>query len=204
MPRQRGASPFGNRQLLSPLQIPRLLRQDRANGEAKAQRWSITVKPFSRSGSFSCAARPHCGRATLAHSNDVARRGCDPSPPWRATADEIRALKAELKRLEAKVAAQARKQKEQVQIHEVAARPAAPAAAPATTFSSAYGPVALAPLGGAPQTGLTGVESAIRGLPVAGAPSLYINGVSITPGGFLALEGVFRNRNLPADIGSSY
>ena len=118
------------------------------------------------------------------------------------TADEIRALKAELKRLEAKVNAQARKQKEtQVQIHEVAARPApAPAAAPGVPGAL----VSVAPLGGVAPTGLTAAELAIRGLPVAGAPSLYINGVSITPGGFLALEGVFRNRYLPADIGSVY
>ena len=39
---------------------------------------------------------------------------------------------------------------------------------------------------------------------MAGSPSLFINGVSITPGGFLALEGVFRNHFLPADIGSVY
>ena len=50
----------------------------------------------------------------------------------------------------------------------------------------------------------TSAGIAIRGLPVAGSPSLYINGVSIAPGGFLALEGVFRGRYLPADIGSVY
>ncbi len=118
------------------------------------------------------------------------------------TADEIRALKAQLKRLEAKVNEQARRQKEeQVQIHAVAARPAAPAPVAA---AGPYGGIGIAPLGGVSPTGLTATEAAIRGLPVAGSPSLYINGVSITPGGFLALEGVFRNRYLPADIGSVY
>lgn len=114
------------------------------------------------------------------------------------TSDEIRVLKAQLKKLEEKVDEQARKQKEtQVQIRSVQAHPAAtPASYPPGT--------GVGPLGGAPQTGLTAAESAIRGLPVAGAPSLFINGVSITPGGFLALEGVFRNHFLPADIGSVY
>jgi hypothetical protein len=120
--------------------------------------------------------------------------------PARAddTADEIRVLKAQLKKLEEKVDEQARKQKEtQVQIRSVQSRPApTPVAYPAG--------IGVGPLGGAPQTGLTAAVSAITGLPVAGSPSLYINGVSITPGGFLALEGVFRNRFLPADIGSVY
>ncbi|VTZ50144.1 conserved exported hypothetical protein [Methylocella tundrae] len=116
-----------------------------------------------------------------------------------ATADEIRALRAQLKRLEAKVNDQARKQKEtQVQIHDVARR-----APPAAAESMPSG-VALGSLGGVAPTGLTAVESSIRGLPVAGAPSLYINGVSITPGGFLALEGLFRSRFVGADIGTPY
>nr|WP_322847433.1 hypothetical protein [Methylocella tundrae] len=115
------------------------------------------------------------------------------------TADEIRALRAQLKRLESKVNDQARKQKEtQVQIHDVARR-----APPAAAGSMPSG-VALGSLGGVAPTGLTAVESSIRGLPVAGAPSLYINGVSITPGGFLALEGVFRDRFIGADIGTPY
>ncbi len=113
------------------------------------------------------------------------------------TADEIRALKAQLKALEAKVNQQAQKQKEaQVQIRAVAAREPAPLAYPPG--------IGVGPLGGTAQSGLTATELAIRGLPQPGAPSLYINGVSITPGGFLALEGVFRNRYLPADIGSVY
>ncbi|WP_146030310.1 hypothetical protein [Methylocella silvestris] len=114
------------------------------------------------------------------------------------TADEIRALKAQLKRLEVKVSDQARKQKEtQVQIRDVASRPAPPVA-------SGPNGVSLGALGGSAPTGLTGVESSIRGLPVAGSPSLYINGVSITPGGFLALEGIFRDRFIGADIATPY
>ena len=120
--------------------------------------------------------------------------------PARAdgTADEIRALKAQLKLLEAKVDAQARKEQEtQVQIRAVKARPAP------TPVSYPAG-IGVGPLGGAQQSGLTAAELAVRGLPVAGAPSLYINGVSITPGGFIALEGVFRNRLVGADIATPY
>ena len=120
--------------------------------------------------------------------------------PARAddTSDEIRALKAQLKKLEEKVDAQARKQKEtQVQIRAVEARPA-----PAPTPVSYPAGIGVGPLGGAPQEGLTSVISSVTGRPVPGSPSLYINGVSITPGGFLALEGQFSNRYFPADIGS--
>ena len=114
--------------------------------------------------------------------------------------EEIRLLKAQLKRLEAKVDEQARKQKEtQVQIHDVAAHPA-----PSASGSSQYGGIGVAPLAGVAPTGAVAVQSSIRGLPVAGAPSLYINGVSITPGGFLALKGVFRDRFIGADIATPF
>ena len=122
--------------------------------------------------------------------------------PARAdeTADEIRALKTQLRKLEEKVNEQARMQKEtRVQIRSVQTH-----AAPGPTPASYPPGIAIAPLGGAAQTGLAATESAVYGLPTAGSPSLYINGVSITPGGFLALEGVFRNRYLPADVGSVY
>ncbi|WP_051335521.1 hypothetical protein [Methylocapsa acidiphila] len=125
--------------------------------------------------------------------------------PARAddTADEIRLLKAQLRKLEEKVSEQARKQKEtQVQIRAVAAQPAPQAPPPGSPYGNIG--VAIAPLGGAPQQGLTATQSAVRGLPEVGSPSLYINGVSITPGGFLALESVFRNRFVGADIGTPY
>ncbi len=125
--------------------------------------------------------------------------------PARAddTADEIRLLKAQLKRLEEKVSEQGRKQKEtQVQIRAVAAQPGPQAPPPGAPYGGIG--VAIAPLGGAPQQGLTATQSAVRGLPEAGAPSLYVNGVSITPGGFLALESVWRSRNIGADIASPY
>jgi len=121
------------------------------------------------------------------------------------TTEEIRLLKAQLKKLEEKVNEQARKQKEtQVQIRNVAAQPAPPAPPPGSPYGGPPIGVGLGPLGGAPQQGLTATESSIRGLPVAGSPSLYINGVSITPGGFLALESVFRTRFIGADIGTPY
>ncbi|ACK52313.1 conserved hypothetical protein [Methylocella silvestris BL2] len=114
------------------------------------------------------------------------------------TSDEIRALKAQLKRLETKVEQQAQKQKQtQVEIHEVRTHPAAVA-------NGATPAVSIAPLGGPAPGAIVATESAIRGLPVAGAPSLYINGVSITPGGFIALEGVFRDRFIGADIGTPF
>ncbi|WP_091684413.1 hypothetical protein [Methylocapsa palsarum] len=114
------------------------------------------------------------------------------------TAEEIRALRAQLKKLEAKVNAQARMQKEShVQIRTVESRPAP------TPVQIPSG-IALGPLVGAPQTGLTATQSDIRGLPVAGSPSLYINGVSITPGGFFELAGVFRDRFIGADIATPW
>lgn len=127
--------------------------------------------------------------------------------PARAddTAEEIRLLKAQLKKLEEKVADQGRRQKEtQAAIHNVAAQPAPPPVAGAPYGAAPIGGVAIAPLGAAPQHGLTAVESGVRGLPVAGSPSLYVNGVSITPGGFLALESVWRSKFIGADIGTPY
>ncbi|MEJ0093491.1 MAG: hypothetical protein WDN46_08640 [Methylocella sp.] len=113
------------------------------------------------------------------------------------TSEEIRLLKAQLKKLEEKVNDQARKQKEtQVQIRNVEARPA-PAGA---GWGQAGSGIGVGSLGGAAPTGLTAQEAAIQGRPVAGSPSLFINGVTITPGGFLAAESVFRTRNIGADI----
>ncbi|VTZ49009.1 conserved exported hypothetical protein [Methylocella tundrae] len=122
------------------------------------------------------------------------------------TADEIRALKAQLKRLEAKVNEQARSQKEtQVQIRAVSSKTApAAAAAAASPGMPSYSGIGVGSLGGVAPTGFAAREAAIRGLPVPGAPSLYINGVSITPGGFLALEGLFRDRFIGADIATPF
>jgi hypothetical protein len=114
------------------------------------------------------------------------------------TTDEIRLLKAQLRKLEEKVNDQARKQKEtQVQIHNVEARPAS---ATAAAWGGGLPGVGVGPLGGQSPQGLTATQAALRGLPVPGSPSLYLNGVSITPGGFLALESVFRTRTIGADI----
>lgn len=117
------------------------------------------------------------------------------------TAEEIKLLKSKLKQLEEKVNAQARREKEtQGEIRRVAARPA-----PAPVAAAGVPGIAIAPLGGAgPQSTAEAQQAAIRGLQVAGSPSLYINGVSITPGGFLALEGVYRSRFIGADIGTPY
>ncbi|MEJ0091888.1 MAG: hypothetical protein WDN46_00090 [Methylocella sp.] len=126
-------------------------------------------------------------------------------------AEEIRLIKAQLKKLEEKVNDQARKQKEtQVQIHNVAVRPQGFPAEQASiqgrpTPGSPYGGlqgVGIAPLGGTPLPpgGYSAEGASIQGRPMPGAPSIYINGVTITPGGFLAAESVFRSRNIGADI----
>jgi hypothetical protein len=140
-------------------------------------------------------------------------------------AAENRLLKQKLKQLEAQIEAQARMQREtQAEIKKVSSqlaklpqRAAAPAAAPAAATPAAapakpIGPswineplgIAFEPLRGPRETGQTALQSEIRGIPVAGSPSLYINGVSITPGGFLAAESVFRTHYIGADIATPY
>lgn len=116
------------------------------------------------------------------------------------TAAEIRLLKAKLKQLEDKVNEQARKQKEtQVQVRAVAAQPG-----PGPTPAPYVFPVGI---GAPPQPGpggLTGVQTAVRGLPTIGPSSIWFKGITITPGGFLALESVTRSPFIGADIGTPY
>ena len=50
--------------------------------------------------------------------------------------------------------------------------------------------------------GLTGTETAVRGLPTLGPSTIFFKGITITPGGFLALESVTRSPFMGADIGS--
>ncbi len=114
------------------------------------------------------------------------------------TTSEIRFLKERLKQLEAKVNEQARKQKQtQAQIRQVEAQPVpGPAPVPAT-----YG------IGVPPQPGPGGLaqsETDVRGLPTLGPSTIWFKGVTITPGGFLALESVTRSPFIGADIGTPY
>ena len=125
-------------------------------------------------------------------------------PPRVAHADdtsaEIRLLKERLKQLEQRVSEQGRKEKEtQERLRQAAAHPA-PAPAPGQ-------PGYLYPVGiGVPPQpgpgGLTGAETAVRGLPTIGPSTIFFKGITITPGGFLALESTTRSAFLGADIGS--
>jgi hypothetical protein len=114
------------------------------------------------------------------------------------TAEQIRLLKAQLRRLEQKVEAQDKRQKEtQVQIRNVESRPVVqPAAGGNGIF--------VGPLGGPSSNPSVALQEQIRGLPTASSPSLFINGVSITPGGFLALETMYRTRFIGADIATPF
>jgi hypothetical protein len=123
------------------------------------------------------------------------------------TSAEIRLLKERLKQLEERVAEQGRKEKAtQEKLRQAAGQPGA-APAPA----GYYGPGPAGPgtyyfgIGLPPQPapgGLTSTETAVRGLPTVGPSSVWFKGISITPGGFLALESVTRSAFLGADIGS--
>ena len=115
------------------------------------------------------------------------------------TSAEIRLLKERLKQLEERVAEQGRKEKAtQEKLRQQAAQPGP---APGGPGPYPY-PVAI---GVPPQPspgGLTATEAAVRGLPSPGPSTILFKGVSITPGGFLALESVTRSAFLGADIGS--
>jgi hypothetical protein len=116
------------------------------------------------------------------------------------TATEIHLLKERLKQLEQRVAEQGRKEKQtQEQLRQAAAQPGpGPAPGPAPYLY----PVGI---GVPPQPGpggLTATEAAVRGLPTIGPSSIWFKGITITPGGFLALESVTRSPFMGADIGS--
>jgi hypothetical protein len=124
--------------------------------------------------------------------------------PFSAHADDtatgIHLLKERLKQLEQRVAEQGRKEKQtQKKLRQAAAQPApAPAPGPAPYLY----PVGI---GVPPQPGpggLTGTETAVRGLPTLGPSTIFFKGITITPGGFLALESVTRSPFMGADIGS--
>ncbi|WP_374307668.1 hypothetical protein [Methylocella sp.] len=156
--------------------------------------------------SKSFAARGPRGRAVLAVA-----LGCVALGPVAAyaddTAEEIRLLKAQLRKLEAKVDAQAREERRQASaVKTQAAKAQAAKAQAASTGGSGAGmpTVAIAPLTGAPAYGVAARRAAVTGMPTNGSPSLFINGVSITPGGFLAMEGVYRSRFVGADIATPF
>jgi hypothetical protein len=98
--------------------------------------------------------------------------------PARAddTAAEIRALKAQLRALEAKVDAQSRRQ--EVTQHQIA-------------VVAAKGPIYAK---GAPLPSLTDCPPG----------KFCYKGITITPGGFFALEGLYREHGMAADIGTPF
>ncbi|MGA7386027.1 MAG: hypothetical protein WBW81_15435 [Methylocella sp.] len=142
------------------------------------------------------------------------------------TAEEIRLLKTRLKQLEERVAKQDRERKAaEAQIRKAAAQqPGAPAnqppimaqmpvySLPKIPGSSEQRPSAPLSIGiglpGAPPSyetgGLAGLEEELKGYPYIGPSSLYVNGVSITPGGFFELATVARSHFIGADVATPF
>lgn len=138
------------------------------------------------------------------------------------TTAEIRLLKERLKQLEAKVAKQERERKEaEAQLRKgtpAAAGPPIIAQSPIYTIpnipgNSAQKPLEVLPpvyLGvpGAPPSyetgGMAGLEAKLKGYPYIGPSSLFLNGVSITPGGFFELASVSRTHFMGAGIATPY
>lgn len=139
-----------------------------------------------------------------------------PAAPARAddTAAEIRLLKARLKQLEEKVARQDRERK--------AAVPAGlPVMAQTPTYSipkipgnTNQRPLYVWPeavglgVSGAPPSfetaGLAGEQAKLEGTPYVGPSSLFVNNVSITPGGFFELASVWRSHFIGADVATPF
>ena len=140
------------------------------------------------------------------------------------TAEEIRLLKAQLKKLEEKVNAQDRERKAaEAQIRKAAQQqPGAPAnAPPILTQEPNYGipkipgspdqRVAVYPSMGIglppePPSGNVWVQGEVaqQGYPTIGPSSLFVNNVSITPGGFFELASVTRSHFIGADIATPW
>jgi hypothetical protein len=140
------------------------------------------------------------------------------------TAQEIRLLRAQLKKLEEKVNAQDRERKAvEAQIRKAAAQQTgAPAnSPPILTQEPNYGipkipgspdqRVAVYPSMGIglppePPSGNVWVqtENAQQGYPTIGPSSLFVNNVSITPGGFFELASVTRSHFIGADIATPF
>ncbi|HUI22075.1 MAG TPA: hypothetical protein VLZ74_13655 [Methylocella sp.] len=139
------------------------------------------------------------------------------------TAEEIRLLKMRLKQLEEKVSKQDREQKaaEEKLRKAAAQQPGAPGNAPPIMVQSPVYSIPKIP-GAPPQKpleislgvpapppsfengGLVGLEAGLKGYPYVGPASLFINGVSITPGGFFELATVSRDKFIGAGIATPF
>ncbi len=143
------------------------------------------------------------------------------------TAEEIRLLKARLNQLEEKVAKQDRERKAaEAQMRKAAAQQQPGAlvnappimaqvpvyAIPKIPGSTDQRPAAPLSIGigvpGAPPSyeagGLVGLEDKLKGYPYIGPSSLFVNNVSITPGGFFELASVTRSHFIGADIATPF
>lgn len=140
------------------------------------------------------------------------------------TSTEIRLLKERLKQLEAKVEKEEKERK--AAAAKAAATPATTAAGQAVAAqkpvydiakipgSSPQQPLYVYPtyvglgLPGAPPSeqteGLAGEEAKLKGYPYIGPSSLFVNGVSITPGGFFELASVTRSHFMGAGIATPF
>jgi outer membrane murein-binding lipoprotein Lpp len=135
------------------------------------------------------------------------------------TSAEIRLLKARLKQLEEKVAKQDRERKAARVPAAATAGPPIMAQTPVYAIPKIPGssdqkpaypvPVAVG-LGvpGAPPSyetgGLAGLEARLKGYPYIGPSTLFLNGVTITPGGFFELASVTRSHFMGADIATPF
>ncbi len=117
------------------------------------------------------------------------------------TATEIRLLKERLKQLEQRVAEQGRKEKEtQAQIQHAAAQRGPPPGPGPYAYTYPVGIGLPPPVGSA----LAERLAQTKGYSYIGSSSLYLNGISITPGGFIELASVTRDHFIGADIATPF
>lgn len=111
-------------------------------------------------------------------------------------AAEVRALKAQVQSLESMVQQQAAAQQQtQAQVQETTARADA---------AAAQAQAAQAKLDEQIQRIPDTVQTAVAAQPTPTLDKLKYKGVSVTLGGFLAAEGIYRNKNIASDISSSF
>ena len=139
------------------------------------------------------------------------------------TSAEIRLLKERLKQLEEKVARQEREKKAtkatpaaagppimaQSPVYGIAKIPGSSAQKPLYVYPApdVYPAVALgvaAPTPSYETGGLAAEEARLKGYPYIGPSSFFLNGVSITPGGFFELASVTRSHFIGADVATPF
>jgi hypothetical protein len=112
------------------------------------------------------------------------------------TADEVKALRAQVDSLQAMVQAQAQAQQQtQAQVQESQARAAEATAA--AHAAQAKLDMQIEQIPGA-------VQTAVAAQPAPTLDKLKYKGISLTLGGFAAAEGIYRSKNIGSDISSSF